>query len=142
LRNLWFSDVCRTKEELEIDLLIGSDYIWKFQRGRTIRGEPEEPVAIETELGYVLSGPLKPCEGSGRQDYSVNFVSQQRVDTDTISLESEVRRLWDLDSIGIRVNDEVHETFENEVSFKDGKYSVKLPWKQGHEPLPSNYVNS
>ncbi|CAB3983315.1 TNF receptor-associated factor 3, partial [Paramuricea clavata] len=51
LHNLWFSDVCRTKEELEIDLLIGSDYIWKFQRGRTIRGEPEEPVAIETELG-------------------------------------------------------------------------------------------
>jgi hypothetical protein len=38
LRNLWFSDVCQTKEELEIDLLIGSDYIWKFQRGRTIRG--------------------------------------------------------------------------------------------------------
>jgi hypothetical protein len=89
-----------------------------------------------------LSGPLKPCEGRGRQDYSVNFVSQQRVDTDSVSLESEVRRLWDLDLIGIRVNDEVHEMFENEVSFKDGKYSVKLPWKQGHEPLPSNYVNS
>ena len=38
LRDLWFSDLCRTKEELEIDLLIGSDYIWKFQRGQTIRG--------------------------------------------------------------------------------------------------------
>ena len=27
LRDLWFSDVCQTKEELEIDLLIGSDYL-------------------------------------------------------------------------------------------------------------------
>ena len=69
LRDLWFSDICRTKEELGIDLLIGSDYIWKFQRGQTIRGEPEEPVAIETELGYVLSGPLKSCEGRGDQEY-------------------------------------------------------------------------
>ena len=141
LRDLWFSDVCRTKEELEIDLLIGSDYIWKFQRGQTIRGEPEEPVAIETELGYVLSGPLKPCEGRGYQEYSVNFVSQQKTDT-SVSLDSEVRKLWDLESIGIRVNDEVHETFENEISFSDGKYSVKLPWRKGHDTLPSNYVHS
>ena len=59
LRDLWFSDVCQTKEELVIDLLIGSDYLWEFQKGRTIRGEPEEPVAVETELGWVLSGPLK-----------------------------------------------------------------------------------
>jgi hypothetical protein len=78
----------------------------------------------------------------GEADRIIHFVSQQRLETDSVSLESEVRRLWDLDSIGVRVNDEVHETFENEVSFKDGKYSVKLPWKQGHEPLPSNYVNS
>ena len=40
------------------------------------------------------------------------------------------------------VNDEVHETFENEISFSDGKYSVKLPWRKGHDTLPSNYVQS
>ena len=33
LRDLWFSNVCRTKDELEIDLLIGSDYLWEFQKG-------------------------------------------------------------------------------------------------------------
>lgn len=59
LRGLWFSDVCQTKVELVIDLLIGSDYLWEFQKGRTIRGESEEPVAVETELGWVISGPLK-----------------------------------------------------------------------------------
>ena len=31
-RDLWFSDVCRTKDMLEIDLLIGSDYLWEFQK--------------------------------------------------------------------------------------------------------------
>ena len=61
----------------------------------------------------------------------------------SVSLDSEVRKLWDLESIGIRVNDEVHETFENEISFSDGKYSVMLPWRKGrHDTLPSNYVHS
>ena len=48
LRDLWFSDFCQSKREREIDLLIGADYLWEFQRGRTVRGESEEPVAIET----------------------------------------------------------------------------------------------
>jgi len=38
LRDLWFSDVCQTKEELVIDLMLGLDYLWEFQKGRTIRG--------------------------------------------------------------------------------------------------------
>ena len=88
-----------------------------------------------------MSGPLKPCEGRGDQEYSVNFVSQQKTDT-SVSLDSEVGKLWDLESIGIRMNDEVHETFENEISYRDGKYFVKLPWRKGHDTLPSNYVHS
>ena len=32
LRDLWFSDVCQSKEELQIDLLIGVDYLWEFQK--------------------------------------------------------------------------------------------------------------
>ncbi len=99
-------------------------------------------MAIETELGHVLSGPLKPRESTGRQNYSVNLITNKKVSPDSIGLESEIRRLWDLDSIGIRASDEVHETFENEISFNDNKHSVKLPWKQGHDPLPTNYVNS
>ena len=58
------------------------------------------------------------------------------------SLDSAVSQLWDLESLGIKASDEVHESFESDISFIDGRYSVKLPWKQGHEPLPSNYGNS
>ena len=54
LQGLWFSDVSRDSEILEVDLLIGADYLWSFQEGRAIRGEPNDPVAIETRLGWVL----------------------------------------------------------------------------------------
>ena len=33
LHNLWFSDVCQSKDEFEIDVLIGADYLWEFQTG-------------------------------------------------------------------------------------------------------------
>ena len=49
-------------------------------------GEAEEPVAVETELGWVLSGPLKKRDHlesqSSSQDVSVNFVGHDSVDLD------------------------------------------------------------
>ena len=142
MRDLWFSDVCQSKDELEIDVLIGADYLWEFQKGTTIRGGPEEPVAVHTELGWVLSGPLKRRDVDSRQEVSVNFIAQDSVAFDRASLDSEINKLWDLKSIGIKSNDDVHESFENDIEFSGGRYSVKLPWKQGHDPLPSNFENS
>ena len=37
-KDLWFSDVCVGLEELEIDILVGADYLWNFQKDCTIRG--------------------------------------------------------------------------------------------------------
>ena len=59
LCDLWFSDVCQSKDELEIDVLIEVDYLWEFEKGTTVRGGSEEPVVVHTELGWVLSGPRK-----------------------------------------------------------------------------------
>ena len=42
LRDLWFSDVSKSKDVFEIDVLIGSDYIWLLQNGKTVRREPNE----------------------------------------------------------------------------------------------------
>ena len=112
---------------------------------RTVRGQSEEPVAIETELGWVLSGPLKrryEFSEANVQEVSVNFISQDSAGLDKASLDREVSRLWDLESLGIKSSDEVHESFENEIEFLEGRYSVKLPWKLGHDPLPSNFANS
>ena len=33
----------------------------------------------------------------------------------------------------------VYDRFEREISFQSGKYEVRLPWKEFHMPLPSNY---
>ena len=42
-----------------VEVLIGADYLWLFQEGRTVRGSSDEPIAVETKLGWVLSRSLK-----------------------------------------------------------------------------------
>ena len=66
LKGIWFSDVCKEEEELEIDILIGSDYLWSFQTGSTRRGKTGDPVAVQTELRWALHGqkyhrPVASC---------------------------------------------------------------------------------
>ena len=51
LANIWFSDVRQRKGRLEIDILIGTDYMWRFETSRYVRGDADEPVAVETSLG-------------------------------------------------------------------------------------------
>ena len=139
LRGIWFSDVDRGASQLQVDVLVGSDYLWEFHGRQTIRGEADQPVAVETALGWVLSGPLR---GEGEQESQMNLVSQHCSSEPDSSLEAEIRELWNLDVLGIIEKDEVHEAFVNNLSFNGVRYSVKLPWKRSHELLPSNYTNS
>ena len=67
LAQIWLSDVCKSSDQLEIDLLIGADYLWSFQTGNVVRGEVHEPVAVETELGWVLLGPLTYNQSADRE---------------------------------------------------------------------------
>ena len=92
LNGLWFSDVNLHKDRLEVDVLVGADHLWEFQNNHVIRGRHDEPVAIETKLGWVLSGPLKiECDAT---DESANIVTVNNVVAMT-GLDRQVERLWD-----------------------------------------------
>ena len=138
LAQIWLSDVCKGSEQLEIDLLIGADYLWSFQTGNVVRGKVNEPVAVQTELGWVISGPLSYEQPAYRaQEVQVNFIGSDSIMTE--SLERNVQRLWDLEALGIAGSSEVYEDFVDSITFNGTRYSVKLPWKEGHNSLPSNY---
>ena len=111
LQGFWFSDVNLKDEIVGIDLLIGADYLWSFQKGRTIRGEAGEPFAIKTCLGWVLSGPMKGFRDDSQ--ISVNLVSQ--------FIPRESREL------GIREENEIHEALKDAISFNGERYDVSLP---------------
>jgi len=115
-----------------IDVLIGSDHYWKIVTGEVIRGNEDEPTALHTMFGWILSGPVKTFHNSPS---SINLLS---VSTDDVS--KELRRFWEVESLGVSHPTEcVQEKFEESTTFADGKYTVRLPWKEFHPPLPDNY---
>ena len=143
LTGLDLADVADSTHNLEIDVLIGSDEYWKLVTGRVIKGSCG-PTAIETLLGWVLSGPVN---GTTDGETVVSIVATPsshilRVDaaTEDDKLEAGLQRFWDLESLGIGKNERsVQETFTQQISMKEGRYEVHLPWKESHSLLPDNY---
>ena len=143
LTGLDLANVADSTHNLEIDVLIGSDEYWKLVTGRVIKGSCG-PTAIETLLGWVLSGPVN---GTTDGETVVSIVATPsshilRVDaaTEDDKLEAGLQRFWDLESLGIGKNERsVQETFTQQISMKEGKYEVHLPWKESHSLLPDNY---
>ena len=143
LRDLDFADSCPGSGAMQIDLLIGSDYLWSFFDGKTIRGEAGGPVAVSTKVGWVLSGPTTnlPKERLSSIQFSSTHVLRVGASVSE-ETDRDLHRLWDFDSVGIREKESVHESFERGVRMEDGRYSVQLPWKEHHKLLPDNYENS
>ena len=118
--------------------------MWKILTGEVRRGEkPNEPVALGTHLGYVLLGPISDMPRSELSSVNLNATHVLRCASVPAkpleSLETQVKRFWDLDSVGIMETDTVHETFKETITFDDGRYMVELPFQEFHPVLPDNF---
>ena len=144
LTGLWLADFpAQIDDALNCEILIGSNFYWHFISGQCIRGE-RGPIALESCLGWVLSGPMYDCPSSSSTevnlaDTHVLFLTSTKRSEEQ-ALEQQVAKFWSLESIGISRNElSLYETFQDEIEFIDGRYQVGLPWKQDHPVLPDNY---
>ena len=101
-------------------------------------------VAVSTTVGWVLSCPVGnlPKERLSSIQFQSTHVLRVYSGNSDDTLYKDFEKVWDLDSIGIREKDTVHEAFEKNVSFEDGRYCVYLPLKEHHKLLPNNHENS
>ena len=119
---------------MEVDLLIGSNYYWKFATGEIYRGE-EGPVAINTRVGWILSGAIVKED---KQKSIFNFLNTHVLKVNTYlqqpeDLDAVLHSFWNLESLGISTPDSsVLEEFTKTIQFKADRYEVALPWKEGH----------
>ena len=65
-------------ETREKDMLIGSDFYSEFVTGEVVRGT-DGPIAINTTLGWMLSGPANLI---GHQGFAVNLVTTHTLRVD------------------------------------------------------------
>lgn len=63
-----------------------------------------------------------------------------RVDAQPDPLDNQLRAFWELESLGIQPNEKViHDNSSGNITFREGRYEVSLPWRQFHQSLPDNY---
>ena len=144
LCDLPLADIAVDNFDLEVGILIGSDYYWALTTGQIRWGK-----AIETKLGWVLSGPV--CHHTAFPASSVNLIScthvfkiptrtmNESVNFEHDQLKQELARFWELDSTGILPDEgSVYEQFLDNICMQDGRYQVQIPWKETHPLLPDN----
>ena len=130
---------------LPVSILIGADYYWSLVEGTLVRGAPWEPVALATKLGFVLSGPtVVMCDDVHANTVNLTATHVLKVESSVTNhddLTSELKKFWDYESFGIHDNNAtLYDKFVNEVEFVEGRYQVRLPFKEDHDLLPDNFA--
>ena len=128
LKNLKISETYDSDEPLPVDVIIGADHYHLFVTGNRKVGKMNQPVAVDTILGWTLHGPfLSPRSNNSKPviDF-VNFCESSPGCSDNIE------RLWSLDGIGIPSNPEKPWV---QPRWDDERIISALPWKSEEPPV-------
>ena len=127
-----------------VDILIGVDYAELHFSIKDIRGETGEPIAHLTPLGWTCirnNNTSYECSQLGRLYFAGKTEeSDQRAD-------KLLRRFWETENVAMNSKEERTKEDEKVVStvktsrkWVDGRYQVKVPWKDNKGELQNNYV--
>ena len=115
-------------ENFEISVLIGADYYWSFVQDHIIRGD--RPTAVQSKLGYLLSGPLSTCPQSAMAGlFHVSILSIKEVPN--------IEQFWKVEAAGTTPSKEnpgkqflrsYIQTLQSSIICQpDGSYSLRFP---------------
>ena len=132
LQNLPLAHPVTGDENFSISVLIEADYYWQ---DHVIRGP--RPTAVQSKLGYLLSGPLQVPQQDTTSSLHVTIFHSISESSD------EEVHFWNSEPIN-NTNKHLNDAFllqymKNHISVHpDGTYSSRFPWKESHPLLPSN----
>ena len=140
LKNIKFAD-SYPRGPTEIDILVGMDFYYSIVDGKCQKGlEPDMPVAVSTNLGWILCGPIQ----NNVDHQATVMLSTVSVNEVTFSLKN----FWELEHMGIEDDKQAKwsseeefavQQFNESLKFDGERYEVALPWRKDHPELKDNY---
>lgn len=124
-------------DPFSVNILIGADTYWDVVNDNIIRGSG--PVAVETKLGYVLSGPTQAQSyRSPHIDSILTTICSSMMNTSTY---------FEIEGLGIEDSGPLdEETFDLNLYLENGihqesdkSYTAALPLNDNISSLPNNY---
>ena len=147
LKGLEISDSRQGDED--INLLIGADYYWSVVEGRVKRCESDGLIAMNTKLGWVLSGPYERGNNTSTSLMVTHSMVASGMEVEISSedlLSKAVEKLWDYETLGIREGEEeesMYEMFVKRVKVaEDGRYEAPLPFIEDKPFIEDHYAIS
>ncbi|KAL3125956.1 hypothetical protein niasHT_005089 [Heterodera trifolii] len=133
-------------ETVQPQILIGIRRFWDFVRG--FRKTEEGTYLIETVFGAVLCGEQFQTTTGIPPDSSVFAIPPCGEDErDQMPSVKAIEQFWSVEAIGIRDDPTEDADTQAVIQFErsvrqqaDGRYSIRLPWREEHPELPSNYA--
>ena len=124
------------------------DYYFNFVTGKIKRGPPGSLVAIESNFGWILSGPNGTAKkkskfvSSNIANSHTMFVDNitHKIDND-LNLKDSTQKFWEVENVGVDEHP-VYENFKQIISFDGEPYVTTLPFKRFNKTLPDNYTLS
>ncbi|XP_024878250.1 uncharacterized protein LOC112458723 [Temnothorax curvispinosus] len=113
-----------------IDILIGADLYSELILDGVRKGSSGQPIAQNTILGWVLSGPMSTLPSSSRTITVQHCLS-------SLSLDRELQNFWEIEEVSRLTtlspeDQQCEEHFLNTHSrCSNGRYVVRLPFKRG-----------
>ena len=142
LQNLPLADSNISNSPLEINVLIGSKDYWRFIEKKQVKGSESGPVAIESKLGFILSGPFQ-ITGNKNIENNVFSSHMMRVETKLTPEQTIKENFGEIHKAVPKTNvnnETVVEDFEKTTLYKNGRYEVNLPFKIENAWLGDNYT--
>ena len=112
-----------------------------------IRQAARGPVAINSKLGWLLSGPLSSVDYNHITSTNLIITStdSSMASTNDDELICSLRCFWEIEAIGITDTLAVQpstDQFLDHIAFTGDRYEVSLPWKEGPLNFSDHYVLS
>ena len=83
----------------KVEILVGLDHYYSLISGRTLRGPPGCPVAIESVLGWIVCGPIY-CSDPKNQSVLTNHISafgEEDFHSDSdLELKLQLKKFWEI----------------------------------------------
>ncbi|KRX34657.1 hypothetical protein T05_1479 [Trichinella murrelli] len=136
-QDLWKDSTSGSEAERMAPLVQSSDYYFNLVGGGVRRGPAGGPVAIHSQLGWILCG-----QTSRRPTIAVTTLLTHVEE----SADQILRRFWELEAIGIAADnqtappdEEALQRSEEVLTFDGERYEVHLPWLPSRPSLPNNF---
>ena len=119
-----------------IDLLLGADVFWNLLGTNKIAGSDNSPVAMESKLGWLVTGNL--AHESLQQRVEVNHITE-------ISLDQQLQKFWVIENLPYEaklqpadIACESHFAKTHTIT-AEGKFIVSMPLKSPEVDIGSSY---